>query len=380
MLHGSSDSPYEPEDLDAIQELKGKILEEIFINRLFKLDVYEKLDKNRIYFVGVDVAGGYGADNSAITVWDPYVRKTVAEFRSSNIGVKDLIKFIYVLVKKHIPRSILFIERNYNGEAVLDHLRDTDIRGNLYFDNSKDPMADLDEKVDKNGFLSVEAARRRLYGVYTHGKSRELMFEILALYVREHKESFVGAYVIDDLMKLVRTKTGKIEAGPGMHDDSIMSFNMCLYGYYYANNLSRYGFVKGSIPDEEKQNKGMDYGEIYSVLSDSERSALGLEENSYISYQDLDMGKMISEKHGLVSEHELKKSLHSDNVREIKSPNINKALDPYQLKLYKEMEQAQRESEAYNNRIGFNTNYRSMSEEYENNIDFDADLFTELNN
>jgi len=44
------------------------------------------------------------------------------------------------------------------------------------------------------------------------------------------------------------------------------------------------------------------------------------------------------------------------------------------------MEQAQRESEAYNNRIGFNTNYRSMSEEYENNIDFDADLFTELNN
>lgn len=380
MIHGSSDSPYEPEDLDAIQELKGKIIEEIFINRIFKLDVYEKLVKDRIYFVGVDVAGGYGADNSAITVWDPYTKKTVAEFRSSNIGVRDLIKFIYVLIKKYIPRGILFIERNYNGEAVLDHLRDTDIRGNLYYDNSKDPMAGLDEKISSGGFLEIEAAKRRLYGVYTHGKSRELMFEILGTYVKEHKESFVGAYVIDDLMKLVRTKTGKIEAGPGMHDDSIMSFNMCLYGYYYGNNLSRYGFVKGYIPDEENQNKGMDYSEIYSALSESERTALGLQEDSYISYQDLDMGKMISERHSLISENELKKSLQSDGtMKEIKSPKLNQKLDPYQLKLYKEMEQAQRESEAFNNRVGFNSGYRSMTEEYENDIDFDADLFTELN-
>lgn len=378
-LHGSSDSPYEPEDLEAIQELQGTIKEEIFINKFFKLDVYETLLKKQIYFVGVDVAGGYGADNSAITVWDPYTQRTVAEFRSSNIGVKDLIKFIYILVKKYIPRSILFIERNYNGEAVLDHLRDTDIRANLYFDNSKDPTEGLDEKLDPQGFVKVEAAKRKLYGVYTHGKSRELMFDLLAAYVSDHKESFVGQYIIDDLMKLVRTKTGKIEAQKGAHDDNIMSFNMCLYGYYYGNNLSRYGFVKGKIPNEEEANKGMHYEEIYAALSETDRANLGLNENAYEIYQNLDMGKLISEKHGLVSEDELKKELRSDSVKMIKSPNINQVLDPYQQKIYKEMLAAQKESEAFNKRIGFTTGYNSMSEEYDDGIDFDTDLFTELN-
>ena len=114
-MRGSSLSPYEPEDLQAIEERMGTIKEEIFINKIYKLDVYEPINKKQCYFIGVDVANGYGEDNSAITVWDPYTISTVAEFKSANIGVKDLIKFIYLLVKKYIPRGILAIERNANG-------------------------------------------------------------------------------------------------------------------------------------------------------------------------------------------------------------------------------------------------------------------------
>lgn len=163
-MHGNSQSPYDPEDLDAIQDKKGIIKEEVYIDRIFKLDIYETLNKNRIYFVGVDVSNGYGLDNSAITVWDPYTLKTVAEFKSPHIGVKDLIKFIYVLVRKYLPKAILAIERNANGEAVLDHLRDTDIRMNIYYDNSKEFVNGVDEKLDKDGFIKQESARRRLYG------------------------------------------------------------------------------------------------------------------------------------------------------------------------------------------------------------------------
>ena len=114
-MRGSSLSPYEPEDLQAIEERMGTIKEEIFINKIYKLDVYEPINKKQCYFIGVDVANGYGEDNSAITVWDPYTISTVTEFKSANIGVKDLIKFIYLLVKKYIPRGILAIERNANG-------------------------------------------------------------------------------------------------------------------------------------------------------------------------------------------------------------------------------------------------------------------------
>ena len=214
-MHGSETSPYAPEDLEAIADKKGTIIEERFINKIFKLDVYAELRKDKCYFVGVDVANGYGADNSAITVWDPYTLKTVGEFKSANIGVKALIKFIYVLIKKHVPRAMLIVERNANGEAVLDHLRDTDIRGNIYFDNSKDLVgANIDDKLDAEGILKREAARRRLYGVYTQGKAREIMFGLLEGHINEHKDGFVGANVINDIMRLVRVR-GKIQAGPG---------------------------------------------------------------------------------------------------------------------------------------------------------------------
>lgn len=214
-MHGSQNSPYAPEDLEAISEKEGTIIEEIFINKLFKLDVYTSLVREKCYFIGVDVANGYGADNSAVTVWDPYTLKTVAEFKSANIGVKALIKFLYVLVRKYLPRSILIVERNANGEAVLDHLRDTEIRGNLYFDSSKDLVGDnIDEKLDAEGMLKREAARRRLYGVYTQGKSREIMFSLLDGHIQEHKDGFVGHNIISDIMKLVRYHN-KIQAEAG---------------------------------------------------------------------------------------------------------------------------------------------------------------------
>lgn len=382
-IHGSSQSPYELEDLQALEEHRGKIREEIFINKIFKLDVYEPLVKNQIYFIGVDVASGYGADNSAVTVFDPYKMKTVAEFKSSNIGVKALIKFLYILVKKYLPASILAIERNHNGEAVLDHLRDTDIRGNIYFDNSKDPTADLDEKLDKSGFLQIEAAKRKLYGIWTGQKSRELMYGLLDTFIKEHKESFVGNNIISDIMKLVRTKTGKIEAQTGFHDDSIMSFLMCLYLYYYGNNLSRFGFARGTLPESTQQNKGMDYSELVSMLGEADKKFFGIEEGSPNPYGDLDINiqSMIEQsRHGLVDERELKEGLgpSDSGIKSIKPPNLSH-MDPYSLKVYQEMMAASKESEAFNKKINFKSSYHSLDEDMGDDIDFDPGLFTDLN-
>lgn len=388
-MHGSSLSPYELEDLQAIQELKGTIVEEIFINKIFKLDVYTKLDKSRIYFVGVDVAGGYGGDNSAITVWDPYTLKTVAEFKSPYIGVKRLIQFIYVLIKKYIPRAILGIERNYNGEAVLEHLRDSDIRGNLYFDNTKN-VTNVDDKYDAKGFLVQEAKTRQLYGVWTGPESRERMFGLLETFVKEHKESFVGNYIIDDLMKLVRTKTGKIAAQNGHHDDNIMSFLMCLYLYYFGNNLSRYGFIRGAVTEEE-MNKGMIYEEsVYDHLSDKDKEFFGLtsDDDRMSSISDnLDISSMIENNRGFISTKELQDALADmdradGGIPKTTRSNINplQHMDAYQRRVYQEMQMAQRESEAFNQRMGLNTSYRNMDDDYSDmNDGFDPGLFSELN-
>ena len=292
-MRGSSESPFEPEDLAAIEELKRDIIEEIFINKLFKLDIYTALNRNRIYFVGVDTSNGYGKDSSAVTIFDPYTMEPVAEFASPYIGVVQLTKFIYTLIKRYIPKSILCIERNFNGEAILDSLKLTDIRSNLYFDNNKDLIGPgVDDKLDTEGMLKLESARRKLYGVWTQGKSREIMMSLLERHVNEYKDKFVTYNIIDNLLKLVKTRTGKIEHGPGFHDDSLMSYLMILYVFYHGNNLHRFGFVRGEIPDEEKRNKGLTYEELYDELSEDSKTYF--EDFSVKTQEDYD-AKLVSE-------------------------------------------------------------------------------------
>ncbi len=292
-MRGSSESPFEPEDLAAIVEFKREIIEEIFINKLFKLDIYETLKKDRIYFIGVDVANGYGEDNSAVTIFDPYKIEPVAEFESPYIGVTPLTKFLYTLVRRHLPKSILCIERNVNGEAILSALRQTDIRSNLYFDNDKDLIGPgIDDKLDADGLLKIQAAKRKLYGVWTQGKSREIMMSLLERHIEEYKDKFITKNIIDDLLRLVKSKRGKIVAGAGFHDDAILSYLIVLYVFYHGNNLHRFGFVRGDIPDEEKRNKGLTYEEIYEELS--EDSKLYFEDFSVKTQEDYN-AKLVEE-------------------------------------------------------------------------------------
>ena len=262
-MRGSSDSPFEPEELEVIESKKGKIIEEIFINKFYKLDIYEKIDKKQLYLIGVDCASGGGGDNSAVTVFDPYTQKAIAEFRSPLISYNNLKHFLYILIKRHIPRGVLCIERNHTGDAVIDDLRRTDIAGNIYFDTNKDLVGDgINDRLDSKGMLQLDAARRKMYGVYTTTKARNVMMDILFRYVEEFKESFHTEFIIGDLFALIKDKKGKIVAGPGFHDDSIMSFLICLYVYHHGNNLSRFGYVKGSLPNAEDSNKGLEYEDI----------------------------------------------------------------------------------------------------------------------
>jgi hypothetical protein len=264
-MRGSSESPFEPEELSAIQELKGKVKEELFINKLFKLDVYEELKRDRIYIVGVDCAGGLGEDNTAVTVFDPYTQKPVAEFKSPYISTSNAVKFLYTLIRKHIPKSILAIERNNVGTAIIDGLRETEVRANVYFDDTRDPL-DIDDKLDPHGFLKREAARRKLYGIWTGTKSRDIMFSLLEVHVKEYKDKFVTENIINDLLSLIRKKNGRIEHAPGFHDDSLFSYMIALYVYYHGKNLHRFGFVRGEIPDDENRNQGLTYEDVYSQM------------------------------------------------------------------------------------------------------------------
>lgn len=291
-MHGSENSPFEPADLAGLAERQGKVIEEFFLNKFYKFEVYTHLERNQVYLVGVDVSNGYGLDYTAITIFDPYTEKVVADFKSSVIGVTALYQLLVSLVRNMLPKAVLIIERNMNGEAVLDLLRNSPVYYNVYFDNAKDLVADgIDEATDAQGFLVQQAKRRQLYGVYTKGKSRDQMMGLLETYVVEKKDSIVSKNIINDIFKLVINRRGKIEAASGEHDDCVMSFLVLLYVFHYGNNLQRFGFIKGHLPNEKEANQGLTYEDIKDTLDESVRS---IYENFSTQTQE-DFGKKMRE-------------------------------------------------------------------------------------
>jgi hypothetical protein len=228
------------------------------MEEFFRLDVYEKLNPRIPYLVGIDCSSGKGNDNNAITVINPYTVKPVAEFACQYIGESKFEKIIIELVRKHIPRGILIIERNNVGDAIIDHLMESEVAYNLYYDKNKDLLQNkISGYSTVESMLKAKASEKSYYGVWTGVNSRSDMFSILANHMHDYKDNFVTKNIIEDISRLVRTKTGKIEAGPGFHDDSIMSYLVAMYVFYHGNNLASFGFIKGQKLDETTKRPEM---------------------------------------------------------------------------------------------------------------------------
>ena len=255
-LHGSSLSPFDQEDIEYIVSTKQVPIDELWLLEYYKIDIYRRLEKHIPYIIGVDCSTGTGDDNNAITILNPYTVCPDAEFKCSYIGetaYENLIKEIM----KVLPKAVLVIERNSMGDGIIDHLLHSPISNRLYFDKARDLV---DENMRANetveSMLKKQASKKKYYGVYTGTQSRDDMMAILARHVSEYKEKFITKNIIGDLSGLVRTSSGKVEAGPGFHDDSIMSYLIALYVYYHGNNLLMFGINKAAL-EEELNNAGL---------------------------------------------------------------------------------------------------------------------------
>lgn len=249
-MHGSNLSPFDLEDIEALMDLKRAPESEIMIFNRFKLDIYTKIDRSKIYFIGIDCSSGVGSDNNALTIVDPYTEKPVAEFKSPYISQPDFNRFVYYIMKNFTPRGVLCIERNNVGSSLIQHLMETEFRNSIYYE-MRDLNKIIDDKIDNEGFLKQEALTRRVRGIYTGRESRKMMHKILEQYVHEHKEKFVTENITSDISKLVR-KGDRIDHAAGHHDDSLMSYLMVLYVLNVGQSLHHFGFIRG-LTEEEKQ-------------------------------------------------------------------------------------------------------------------------------
>ncbi len=256
-IRGSSDSPFDQEDIEYMASMVQPIIDELYLCDHFRFDIYKKLERLTPYLVSVDCSTGTNGDSNAITILNPYTVRPDAEFKCPYIGETQFEKLIIELVQEHLPRACIIIERNSVGDGIIDHLLNSPIRSNLYFDKNKDLVeANLADQSNVVSMLKRQGDQKKFYGVYTDNKSREDMMAILFRRVAEFKDDFVTKNITDDIAHLVRFKSGKVAAQIGFHDDSIMSYLIGMYVWYHGNNLSMWGIVKGA-KEIENQNQGL---------------------------------------------------------------------------------------------------------------------------
>lgn len=257
-LRGSNRSPIDPQDLETLIANCVKSDRDLLINGKWRFRLYDHgqgmefgkpkdLDANIPYMVGIDPAAGGGGDNFAVCIINPYNLQVAAEFKSPYMGGTAALQMLVSLVRDYIPRAVLIIEKNSMGIYLIQMIVDqTSIKENLYWSEKEanKQLQQLTEESPQDQELRSMAVAYKKYGTYNTSKVRAEMLEILFRHITEHKELIRTEYLIDDICKLVRTRTGRIEAVEGEHDDMLFAYLHAMYIYYHGDNLETFSIPK----------------------------------------------------------------------------------------------------------------------------------------
>jgi hypothetical protein len=261
-LRGSTESPVDPEDIEYLISNMKKSDRDLIIDGKWRFRLYphgqgyqmgqpKDLDENIPYLVGIDPASGGGGDNFAVTVVNPFNLQIAAEFKSQYIPGPMAVQMLVELVEKYIPKAVLIPEKNSMGSYLIQFIVDqTSIGGNLYW-SEKDAQRQLDELTQEGPEdfkLKEMAIKYKKYGTYMTANVRKAMLEILFQHIAQCKQILNTEYLVDDICKLVRTSTGRVEAAKGEHDDSLFSYLHTMYVYYNGDNLERFGIMRTANP------------------------------------------------------------------------------------------------------------------------------------
>ena len=289
-LHGSTSSPIDADDLEYLIANMVKSGREILLCNKWIFKIYphgagmrygkeKELDENIPYVVGIDPSSGGSGDNFAITIVNPYNLKIAAEFKSPYISGPMAVQMIVELVLHYIPRCVLIPEKNSMGIYLIQMLCDTDVKGNIYWSESKRQLEEMTEDNAADAELKAISRAWKKYGHWT-GRNRSAMFELLFQHVNVCKDILCTEYLVNDICQLIKTSTGKIEADKGQHDDSLMSYLIAIYTFYTGDNLSYFGvyrdenpiykLVEDGIRPEQDETKVNDVAVVSGIRSGSD--------------------------------------------------------------------------------------------------------------
>ena len=248
-IHGSSNSPFKRSDLMYLMNHQKEPIEKIdYSKNLCPIMIYEKIKMNKVYILSVDPSEGLAQDNNSFSLINPSTQKNAAEFKSPYISQPDLCRLLCKFLDDYCPKSMIIIESN-KGRELINCFLETKYRYQLYYDDGK--LGDqVIEKTDPYGALKREAMQRRAYGVWT-GSNRSQYYAILENIMEERKDILLTPYLVEDVCSLIRKPNGRVEAGPGLHDDNVMSYLIGMFVYLHSpyEKLEQYGIRRGATDD-----------------------------------------------------------------------------------------------------------------------------------
>ena len=257
--YASDISIFTEEQLDTMAPyVKKEYPNAIYIDN-YKIDIVENDFNNLMYknwMLSIDIAGGLGKDYSAFTLIDPLSYKIIMKFKNNTIQVLEFADLIIKFVKMYVPNAIIVPERNNSGIPFIEKLQKSDIAKNLYYISSDDPdytKRKINKKfsLKKNG--SGNSTETRIYGFNTDKTKRKVMTEeILFMLANSRPELVNNQELFDEMRKLIRERSGKINHINGEHDDLLMSYLIGLYVLIYSSNRNKFFKNISNEPINEK--------------------------------------------------------------------------------------------------------------------------------
>lgn len=270
---------FSKEDLDVIQQFCQQPIRTVLFGQFgqYQMQIYKEMDLRDGQIIGVDVAGGYRRDSSAITIINAKTTEVMAALNCNFMPVDDLANVVYQLVTKYLPQALVVIEKNGVGMGVVSRLMHTSIKKNLYYTIK---TMELQERT--NGVTTIRPSQLvKAYGLDNTGSTRARLIEILFQRVQYHKDKFISPILHEEMCGLIYKTTGgnsRVDHSATTHDDQIFSYLLALYVWYDCPDLtSRFGIIRGEIKTDNDIEEQM--GTIEDIYGEGTYEILDLDQS-----------------------------------------------------------------------------------------------------
>ena len=174
------------------------------------LDIFEYPDWDSNFILAADVALGVGQDYSCAVVLD-IDRKVIALYRDNYIDPSKFGDLLFYL-GRYYNNALLTVESNSMGVATLSRLTQMNYI-NLYKQTKISAISKEEGQVP--GFRTTQVTKPHIIGNLKNAV--------------ENDDIWIGSRVIiQELKDYVSTESGRTEAAPGCHDDTIMAMAIAL--------------------------------------------------------------------------------------------------------------------------------------------------------